>query len=54
MALLTAGLAARVALPNLHKLDWPLPQLLLSCAPKRKGVSRREERKKGEEKDKEN
>lgn len=43
MAILTAGLTARAALPNLHKPSKPLSQLLLSCPPKKEGVRRGEE-----------
>lgn len=49
MAILTAGLTARAALSNLHKLPKPLSQLLLSCPLKKEGV-----RRGGEEEDKEN
>lgn len=51
MAILTAGLTARAALSNLHKLDGPP---LTAAFVLKEGVRRREERKKREEKDKEN
>lgn len=51
MAALTAGLTAQAALSNLHGLDGPLLQLLLSCSPEKEGMRRRrEERKKRERK----